>query len=311
MKKLQLLGLGFLLLAANPVFSRAVPGGSAGGALRVDLGDLGDQPETGGVPSWTESSLPGEVYDGYLLVVTGRIGRIENLHFAIDTGATNTVIDRRIADSLGLGRYSAEALTVGRSAKIEFANLPEIQFGSLRASHLPVAVSNLSFFRSFATRVDAIIGMDLLGRQNFTLDYAGRRLILGSARAARYEAPLRVGPLLAVELSAQNHPLEMIVDSGASGIILYQERLQRRSILYGGQVRARGMAFSGMTYGTIASLPQLHLAGASIEPRVFVAEDPVVVPEAVPDRDGYLGLAALNAKFVSFDFCAGKMSWSN
>ncbi|PWT90606.1 MAG: hypothetical protein C5B56_05145 [Proteobacteria bacterium] len=272
------------------------------------------------LPLTPQSSVPCEIYDGYLIVVPGRIGPLEGLHFALDTGATNTMIDKHIASALRLPRYPARALSLGKPTKTELANLPELQLGPLHGAHLPVVVADLGFFRSFATRIDAVIGVDLLRRQNFTLDFVAHQVTFGAARPGRHEISLQLASdvsLFGVELTAQDHTLHVVVDSGASAVILYRDCLQRRALVYAHATHARGLGVAGFELGTTATLAQMNLAGAPINPRIYIAPDPDRAPPIEPRkspervRDGYLALAALNATFISFDFSSQKMFWSN
>lgn len=45
---------------------------------------------------------PFELYHGYLIVVRGSVGNLENLSFVVDAGAYHSVVDQWIAHKLGL-----------------------------------------------------------------------------------------------------------------------------------------------------------------------------------------------------------------
>jgi hypothetical protein len=46
------------------------------------------------------AGLPFKLSDGLLIVVEGRIGTLGKLKFILDTGATRSVVDRKVADKL-------------------------------------------------------------------------------------------------------------------------------------------------------------------------------------------------------------------
>jgi gag-polyprotein putative aspartyl protease len=54
-------------------------------------------PETSNVEAF-------DLREGFLIVVDGRIGPLEHLKFILDTGASHTVVSRKIADQLALSR---------------------------------------------------------------------------------------------------------------------------------------------------------------------------------------------------------------
>ena len=59
----------------------------------------------------SSTELPFRLSAGYLIQVEGRIGTQSNLKFVLDTGATISVVDRKIADKLNLELRPAESLS--------------------------------------------------------------------------------------------------------------------------------------------------------------------------------------------------------
>jgi Aspartyl protease len=57
------------------------------------------------------SELPFRVSSGYLIEVEGRIGTQNGLKFLLDTGATISIVDSRIADKIKLERRPAESVS--------------------------------------------------------------------------------------------------------------------------------------------------------------------------------------------------------
>ena len=77
----------------------------------------------------SSTELPFRLSSGYLIQVEGRIGAQTNLKFVLDTGATISVVDRKIVDRLNLELHPAESLSFDRKLKWDSATIPEIQFG--------------------------------------------------------------------------------------------------------------------------------------------------------------------------------------
>ena len=59
----------------------------------------------------SSTELPFRLSAGYLIQVEGRIGTQTNLKFVLNTGATISVVDRKIVDKLNLELRPAESLS--------------------------------------------------------------------------------------------------------------------------------------------------------------------------------------------------------
>ena len=93
--------------------------------------------------------------------------------------------------------------------------LPDIRLGPLRAEAVTVGVSDLSFLRG----VDAIIGLDVLSRSSFSIDYKARQLTFGPLVAREPTARLEVTPpFLTVQLALAGEPVRLLVDTGSRGV---------------------------------------------------------------------------------------------
>jgi predicted aspartyl protease len=159
------------------------------------------------------SELPFRLSSGYLLQVEGRIGTQSNLKFILDTGATITIIDQRIADKLKLDRHPAESFNFDRKLKWESATLPELQFGPVHATNIAVFIGRLAQYSEFAKNADAVIGMDLLKFNNLSIDFDTHRITIHpSMQKVSVVAgdPLLQCPIL--EVQVQGHPVRLIVD---------------------------------------------------------------------------------------------------
>ena len=129
------------------------------------------------------SELPFRLSSGYLIQVEGRIGEHTHLKFILDTGATISMVDQRIAQKLKLDAHPAQSFNFDRNLQWETATIPEVQFGPIRAANVAVLVGDLARYSEFAGKADAIIGMDLLNLSNLTIDFAAGNLIFDPDRA--------------------------------------------------------------------------------------------------------------------------------
>jgi predicted aspartyl protease len=254
------------------------------------------------------SPLPFRLSSGYLIQVEGRIGDQANLKFILDTGASISIVDPRIAEKLKLDSGAAKSFNFDRNLKWETATVPEVQFGPIRAANVVVLVGDLARYSEFARKADAIIGMDLLNLSNLTIDFGAGNLIFDSTAPRAYLAggdPMT--KCLMVELQVQDHPVHVIVDTGLPGMILYEERLRKRvpGLRTAGSIKNATMG--GRVPVRQATLPDVVFGNRNREvPVVFL---PSPAPDTLPGIDGIVGIAALQARRVHFDFSRRTLSW--
>jgi len=90
--------------------------------------------------------LPFHLQWGYLVIVEGSIGNFQKLHFLVDTGASPSVVDQRIAHTLGLSTQPARVTLSNTSIPTRLVVLPSLLMGPVRVDSLPVLTQDLSFF---------------------------------------------------------------------------------------------------------------------------------------------------------------------
>lgn len=272
--------LGLLLLQAH--------------ALQAQQGDVPVQPTA-------SDTIPFHLGNGFLLFVEGRIGNLAPLKFILDTGATQTILDARIADKLSLRRQKGKVLNYDRSASIEWAVLPELQIGPLDARNVRLTVGDLKEFTDYAAGVDAIIGLDVLGRlQSLRIDYDTMTLSLKPAgNPSTSPQPTQA---FTVALPVQNHVVYLVVDTALQGILLYQNRVWQ--LKFTDRV---SQVHIGRLLGEQAKLSGVRIGPKELQTSVLILPE---APRALPtDIDGYMGIDALNARLVELDFAANTLRW--
>jgi predicted aspartyl protease len=218
-----------------------------------------------------------------------------------------SIVDKKIADKLKLSRHPIESFNFDRKLTWEQAEFHEVQFGPVKATKIAMLVGHLAEYSEFARNADAIIGTDLLKLSNFSIDYEARRIVFHSrgpdSSAARGEPP---SDWLTLQVLVQGHPLRLIVDTGLPGILLYEERLL---------TSIPGLQLTGtvvnVTVGGRLHAKQVTLRGIAIGPTdkdvsVLLMKSPP--PDMLPGIVGIVGIAALNARRVNFDFARGTLS---
>jgi predicted aspartyl protease len=260
-------------------------------------------------PVQSRGELPFRLSHGYLIMVDGQIGSQTNLRFTLDTGATMSIVDVKIADKLRLPHRPMESFNFDRKLAWEQATIPEIQFGTVKASNTLVLVGHLADYSEFAQNMDAIIGLDLLRLSNFSVDYAAKKIIFDSPRQGgkvAHDDVLANG--LIFEAQVQGHPIRLIVDTGFPGILLFEERLRTTvpKLRLIGDVSK--VIMGERLHAKKATLPGVVIGPSHMDVSVFLTKDPV--PGLLPGINGVLGIAALKARRVNFDFTAGTLSWN-
>lgn len=233
---------------------------------------------------------------------------MHSLKFALDTGTSHTVVDKRIAEALGLRRQPAQAFGIGSTVHLDSAELPEIDFGPKSATKLDVLVADLRGFQTMGVKVDAVIGLDLLERESFCLDFARKRIVFGPITdTARSVALVADRGSLKVALDLGGHLVWMLVDTGASGVMFYEDDLKNLSTSYKTLSRAPLRSASGYVDARAAIVPRLRLGTLDLDRHVRLIENPET--ENMLHVAGYIGLDALGAKEIGFDFENARLRW--
>src|SRR5438552_5513076 len=176
--------------------------------------------------SATHTEIPFKLYGDYMIVVRGSVRGRHKVNLLIDTGSSQSVVDGCLARKLRLARSPRKISVFGSTVVTEEAALPSLQLGSLQAAPVPVVVRDLSYFRDlFSVQVDVIVGIDILSRGSFTVDYEARKLILGPVERLSNSVPCDPRfPYPTVPLRLDNRMVRVLVDTGAQGLALFESQ---------------------------------------------------------------------------------------
>src|ERR1700740_3133431 len=89
--------------------------------------------------------LPIRVYRGYLVIVEGSIGDGHKLNFLVDTGASPSVVDQKIARNLKLTEQPERVNLWNKTVHARQVVLPSLSLGPVRVESIPVLAQDLSF----------------------------------------------------------------------------------------------------------------------------------------------------------------------
>jgi predicted aspartyl protease len=272
------------------------------------LGSPSSRPTGIEKPAASKSEIPFELLNDHLIIVKGTIGSIENVNIMLDTGKSPTAISKETAEQLNL-QGNREALVMSNGTiEVQSVVLPDIQIGPLHAESFKVIVQDLSFMkRTLGIIIGGIAGLDILSTDSFMIDYGKRRIVFGpteARKAVRFETRL---PFLTVRAKVNGKEVRLLVDSGASGLLVYRKR-------FNGTLQPLAANQDPLISTAAGPMParwfrasEVLLGEESLGSQTMLIAD--VDPDPRYDFDGLLGFAKLGFRKVWFDFENGLFGW--
>lgn len=252
-----------------------------------------------------QSEVPFRLIDGWAIVVEGTLAGVPQCGMLIDTGAVPSVINRRVAKSMRLVG-SAESLSLmNRSVDVDRVRVPRIQLGEIRVEALEMVSADLGRIeQALGIQLDAVVGLDLLARQNFTLDYRHRKLVFhvlnDPASAITFQIKQAGGGIYVVlPLESGGEILEVLLDTGTRDLTIFRSRLRGLKTL-----RTRSL-YNNVNAGGNDLVEEIEIPSVSLgqlrrqRQRAIVEE---TSGKDVPGFDGLLGPISVGMRTLSFDF---------
>jgi hypothetical protein len=257
----------------------------------------------------TIAEVPFELYQHHLVVTKGSIGELTGRSLLIDTGTIPSMVDTRIARKLNLQAEPSILVAFGQQVRIQSARLDGFWIGSLQSGPVLAGVGDLSFLPG--VRIDAIVGLDVLARTNFGINYRTKMLTIGPERGREDQiTPLEIAwPFVTVWMRIAGQPVRLLIDTGSPDVVLFKSRMPAalsnapwrgdKIVQYGsGAARLRRLDLRGPGLGAYT---WDNLSAWALDR----------VPKGYPPSiDGVLGVRALGCKRVRFDFDRGEFGWS-
>lgn len=245
--------------------------------------------------------IPVRIYRNFLVIVEGQLGGApESRNFILDTGTAPSIMDARVVKDIGVPTVSSRFRALGKTTPAQAAIIPEIQLGPIRAASLPVQVQDLSRLeRDLGIPIAGIVGMDVLSRSSFHLDYQKKEIEFGeiSPDGIPVHFDARTG-IAVVEVSVEGRRARILVDTGSDRVVLFGGNFAEAGWLELRKTSQSGssLADPGMSL-QVFSAPDIILGGQHFsDDRAYFVPD-----NADPAFDGLLGVRALGFNGLSYD----------
>ena len=259
-----------------------------------------------GVAAQKATEISFRLVDGWAILVKGTLGGLPHQNLLIDTGAVPSAINSRVARKLGLRGLSSQLSLINRSIAIETVVVPDVQLGPVGVAALPMAAMDLGRIeQALATRIDAVVGLDLLANQNFSIDYRRKRLdfdrVATVGSAIEFETKQEAGgTYILISLADGNHTIKALVDTGTKDLMLFEQQLKGNLRLLDSRRQERSLNAGGTDHLSEVEMPSVRLGPLSWrKQKAYLWRTP---EDQLPEFDALLGPAALGIAVVGFDF---------
>ena len=158
-------------------------------------------------------------------------------------------------------------------------------------------------------RVDALIGLDLLKKTNFTIDFTSKQITFGPTEDLKDSITFYPNfPFLAVKIFVEGRPVWLQLDTGASGVVLFRDKVKDKLPLRRSQEVNKRRLVSGLGRRQKVYLRSVLMGQTRWEefPAYLLDQQGSTFNEGIV---GNLGIATLDLKRIQFDFDNHRISW--
>jgi predicted aspartyl protease len=246
--------------------------------------------------------FPFRLISGNRVVITGTVAGGQQLSMLVDTGADCTVIDTRVAQRLRL-HYLAQTVkysALGKAAKARLALVEDLQAGPISTS-LACVVGNIP-----TAGVDMILGLNVLGKYNFEIDYERHKIVFGPSDMPSSPVSFEPGStLIVVQAQVRGKRIRALVDTGAAEHCVFDESQILQPMDYGGLVAVTSH-MGGRSHSAEVALSSFLIGSTE-----WKDLDAMAMGNGKPLLwDAVLSVGKLGLKRIYFDFKNHSLSWT-
>ena len=233
------------------------------------------------------------------MVAEGQFGGgIEAQNFVIDTGTSPSILNIGVARRLGLPLSRARISAIGGLSETFAATLPEIRLGPLQAMSVPVLVSDLSRLeRDLKLPIAGILGLDILGKSSFRLDYGKQLIEFGEVapEGIPIELSIRAGLPIA-EIKVAGKSLRLLIDTGTDRMVIFGVRSAAEISPNPANSLLQGNGVANLVRARAVSSLEFELSGVRFRQSAYFVSN-----GEEPLFDGLLGVRSLGVRVLSLD----------
>jgi hypothetical protein len=236
-----------------------------------------------------------------LPIVAGKVGG-RDVNILIDTGTSPAIADTKLARALGLEKLPGYLQVLEGTVPTPGTWIPDVEVGPVRQHRVAGLIRDLSHLKEqYGMSVGAIVGLDFLADQKFRLDYVRGTLTFGEAAKEGVAVLIDENfPFPVVTARVQKRQLRLLIDTGASDLVLFRERLDSRDAHYWNTRRASLSNLGGRTKaGALSNISlRLEIGGmAARAENLFIVSDKGQFKEF----DGLLAVRSAGFRSLSYD----------
>jgi len=218
------------------------------------------------------------------------IGSDGPFRFLVDTGTTITIIDRSVAERIGVQpRRSITAVSTTGAVNVEEAAARDVRAGNVYVPETTVLIADLPRFTNHG-HLDGILGMSFFAGHSMLLDIRHRCLQIDVARPDGI--PLDAHEVVG-RVAIESEGLNFILDSGASFPVLTSARSRALAVEDG---VAELASAAGMRRTAAATIPRLRF-GRIVLRNIAAA----VAPRNDPREDCLLPINLFESVYIAAD----------
>ena len=256
--------------------------------------------------------LPFKLVQGFGIVVRGEIGSMHDMNFLLDTGAVPSVLGQRAAAQMGVRGERGSLTLLNKESQAEYVSVDDLQVGWIRAARLPMVVVDLAHLEQrLGTRIDAIIGLDMLVGQDISIDYKHRKITRGLSGLARHSVDVETltasgAPYWVVPISLGGVGFRVLLDTGANDLGLFAPGGSKPFKFVKSETIAHDSAKGEQKAFTMPPM-MLVLSDGKFKNQVAVVVGEA--PGALREIDGVLGPTALGITRIELDWEQKCLRW--
>ncbi len=256
--------------------------------------------------------LPFKLVQGFGIVVRGKIGSMQDMNFLLDTGAVPSVLGQRAAAQMGIRGERGSLTLLNKESQAEYVTVDDVQVGWIRAARLPMVVVELAHLEQrLGTRIDAIIGLDMLVGQDISIDYKHRKITRGLSGLARHSVDVETftasgAPYWVVPISLGGVRFRVLLDTGANDLGLFAPGGSKPFKFVKNETIAHDSAEGEQKAFTMPPM-MLVLSDGRFKNQVAVVVGEA--PGALREIDGVMGPTVLRINRIELDWEQKRLRW--